>query len=212
MADGIQFDKAEFASPAAARTCVVCKAPITETYFEAGGHVLCPTCAARYGAEQPTPALIGRAALWGAGVAAAGTIVWYLIAKYAHLELAIIAIAIGYFVGKYVRRGAGGRGGGVFQGLAMALTYLSITSSYALFALDRMDADDPVSVGQLFAHALTAPFAGKPDVLGLIIIGIGLYEAWKLTRAIPIAGPFRVTPPGPPVINSAEPPSGPATP
>jgi hypothetical protein len=36
--------------------------------------------------------------------------------------------------------------------------------------------------------------------MGILIIGIGLYEAWKMNRRTPleIAGPFRVGAPPPP--------------
>lgn len=45
----------------------------------------------------------------------------------------------------------------------------------------------------LFAIAYAAPFlAGFKNAIGLLIIAIGLYEAWKYTKGtpIPIAGPF----------------------
>jgi hypothetical protein len=32
--------------------------------------------------------------------------------------------------------------------------------------------------------------------MGLIIIAIALYEAWKINKRIPIAGPFRLGPAG----------------
>ena len=63
----------------------------------------------------------------------------------------------------------------------------------------------------VFAIALAMPFlAGAGNFMGWIIIGIALYEAWKLNRRLPITGPFRfggglsvpapapVTPPGMP--------------
>src|SRR4051812_8606165 len=63
----------------------------------------------------------------------------------------------------------------------------------------------------VFGIALAMPFlAGAGNFMGWIIIGIALYEAWKLTRRLPITGPFRfggalsvpapspVTPPGMP--------------
>jgi len=63
----------------------------------------------------------------------------------------------------------------------------------------------------VFGIALAMPFlAGAGNFMGWIIIGIALYEAWKLNRRVPITGPFRfggglsvpapalVTPPGMP--------------
>jgi hypothetical protein len=49
----------------------------------------------------------------------------------------------------------------------------------------------------LFAYAMVAPFLmGFENILGLIIIAIGLYEAWKLNKRMPIniSGPFTITP------------------
>ena len=68
-----------------------------------------------------------------------------------------------------------------------------------------------VRVLVVFAIALAMPFlAGAGNFMGWIIIGIALYEAWKLNRRLPITGPLRfggglsvpapapVTPPGMP--------------
>ena len=49
---------------------------------------------------------------------------------------------------------------------------------------------------------LAIPFlAGLENIMGIIIIGIGLYEAWKLNRreALTITGPHAIarTPPAP---------------
>jgi hypothetical protein len=45
----------------------------------------------------------------------------------------------------------------------------------------------------LLGFAYASPFlGGMRSIMGLFIIAIGLYEAWKLTRAVPIEvlGPF----------------------
>jgi hypothetical protein len=205
MSDGLQFDKAEFAT-AAAKSCAVCRKPIADAYFEAVGSILCANCAARFAANAGSFPALSRAALWGAVVALGGTIVWYAITTLLHIELAIIAIAIGYAVGLAVRRGARGVGGWKYQALAMFLTYASIVSSYVptiIRQLSEASAErGPVTV---FTYAFQAPFlGGANNLIGLLIIAIGLYEAWKLNRRIPISGPFRVgaaggTPPaGPP--------------
>lgn len=45
----------------------------------------------------------------------------------------------------------------------------------------------------IFGIAFAAPFlGGTSSIMGLIIIAIALYEAWKLNRRIPVTGPFRV--------------------
>ena len=32
------------------------------------------------------------------------------------------------------------------------------------------------------------------NIIGLIIIAIGLYEAWKINKGVPVSGPFRFDP------------------
>jgi hypothetical protein len=57
-----------------------------------------------------------------------------------------------------------------------------------------------IAFAMLFALAFALPFLmGFKNIIGLFIIGIALYEAWKLNRRVPLAisGPYRVgaTPP-----------------
>ncbi len=193
MSDGLQFDKAEFAT-AAGKSCAVCRKPVADTYFEAVGSILCADCAAKFAANSGGWPALSRAGLWGAAAALAGTIVWYAITTLLHIELAIIAIGIGYAVGLAVRRAARGVGGWKYQALAMFLTYASIVSSYVPSIIKQLSGAalerGPVTV---FAYAFQAPFyGGTNNLIGLVIIAIGLYEAWKLNRRIPISGPFRV--------------------
>lgn len=50
-----------------------------------------------------------------------------------------------------------------------------------------------MALGLMFAFALVSPFlAGADNLMGLVIIGIALYEAWKLNRRVPVSGPFRL--------------------
>ena len=52
-----------------------------------------------------------------------------------------------------------------------------------------------IAVALLLALAFAAPFLmGLENIIGIVIIGIGLYEAWKINRKTPlvIGGPFRV--------------------
>jgi hypothetical protein len=62
----------------------------------------------------------------------------------------------------------------------------------------------------LFALALASPFLqGADNIIGILIIGFALYEAWKINRRIPINGPFRLgqaAEPTPAVVPPAAPP------
>lgn len=58
-----------------------------------------------------------------------------------------------------------------------------------------------VALAVVLGIALAAPFlGGLENLIGLLIIGFALWEAWKLNRHVPleISGPFRVAAPVPP--------------
>jgi hypothetical protein len=131
--ENLQFQKAEplpVIDPNAPR-CVVCKTAIGPTYFHANGQVVCAMCAERIqSGQQKAPAIsLATAILYGAGAALAGTIVYSAVALMG-VEIGIIAIAVGFMVGKAVRAGSRGLGGRPQQILAVLLTYFSITASY----------------------------------------------------------------------------------
>jgi hypothetical protein len=131
--ENLQFQKAEplpAVDPNAER-CVVCKTAIGATYFHANGQVVCPMCAERIqSGQQKAPAIsLATAVLYGAGAAMAGTILYTAVAMMG-VEIGIIAIAVGWMVGKAVRAGSRGLGGRPQQILAVVLTYFSITTSY----------------------------------------------------------------------------------
>jgi hypothetical protein len=51
------------------------------------------------------------------------------------------------------------------------------------------------ALGMLFLFSLALPFlAGAENLMGLVIIAVGLYEAWKVNRGSPysVSGPFLV--------------------
>jgi hypothetical protein len=231
----MQFDQAEFAAAAAIKTCALCQRQITDTYYEGGGAVLCPSCSDKLTGRTVGMKAFPRALLFGAGAALLGTIVWFLIMKLANMELGIVAIAVGFFVGRAVRVGSGGMGGWKYQALAMLLTYASICSSYVPFVLkglseasktaeadakgksggqakagdagkategadaapqapvEKKEMSFVLAILIIFGLAFASPFlAGFENIMGLIIIAIALYEAWKLNKRVPVSGPFRM--------------------
>jgi hypothetical protein len=133
----LQFQQAEplpaepVVDPNAPR-CVVCKNPIGATYYHAQGHTVCPGCAQKIqtGQQAPAPVSLARAFLYGAGAAVAGSILYAAVAILLNLEIGIIAIVVGFMVGKAIRHASNGLGGRPQQILAVVLTYFSITSSY----------------------------------------------------------------------------------
>ena len=44
----------------------------------------------------------------------------------------------------------------------------------------------------MFGIAFASPFlSGASNIIGILIIGIALYEAWKLNKRVPVTGPFQ---------------------
>jgi hypothetical protein len=192
---GLQFDKVEHAAPPAAPSCGACRRPITDEYFEIGGHMICAGCA-RAIAAGDTGAVFARALAYGAGAAVVGTLVWFAILMALDMQLGLVAIAVGLFVGWAVRKGSGGRGGWHYQATAMILTYVSIAASWIPIMIKFAEADGLVFTGvadyaAVFLNALVRPFHDG-TVMGWIIIGIALYEGWKMNRRVPVNGPFRL--------------------
>jgi hypothetical protein len=249
--DTLQFDHAEFQQGAAPMTCAVCNERIFRSYFQINDAVACTTC--RYRLEQTGVETSGvgrflRAA--GAGVAAAvgGAVLYYAISALTGYEFSLIAIVVGFAVGRAVHWGSHGRGGWRYQTLAMVLTYVAIASTYippiirairerpaeaaatqttGAPSADAVSAPEPaaaadapaetppvtpadkgkdvkpslggflLAIALLLAFACAAPFlAGAQNVIGLVIIGIGVYEAWKLNKHVPIviSGPHAIAP------------------
>jgi len=224
----LQFQHAEpiaeaTSSEGSASACVACKQPIGDTYYHAQGHVLCPPCAERLQAgQQAVPALsLMRAALYGGGAALAGCTLYALVAIILHAEIGIIAILVGWMVGKAIRHAGYGRGGRPQQILAVALTYFAITTSYIPVILYQA-ATNPRGVEQrqqartndapaearprmslggialyLLMLAAIAPFwsltSGISAWISLFILFIGLRYAWKLTARseILLMGPYQ---------------------
>lgn len=213
-ASGLQFDHVEAAPPVAPApgelppppataaapvqlACQVCGQEIREEYYEMGGKVACPAChaaaLAKWRGGTPAGRFL-RAALLGIAAAVAGCLVYYLVLKLTGYEFGLIAILVGYAVGIAVRSGSSGHGGWPYQLLAVALTYLSIVGSYLPLVLAEIGEVSAAGMIVLLPMMLALPFlGGLENVLGLLIIGFGLWEAWRLNRRQDwsAAGPFR---------------------
>jgi hypothetical protein len=140
VADGLQFDHAEYtAGPESVHpdvpVCTACKAPIAESYYEAGGQIVCGHCRRRieegfYGGSR-----LGRtfkALVLGSIAAAVGAGAYYAIMQMTGLNLGLVAVVVGVMVGGAVKTGSGNRGGRFYQILAVFLTYSSIVAMFAV--------------------------------------------------------------------------------
>jgi hypothetical protein len=238
----LQFDHAEPVAASPVAPCVVCKRALETEYFQINGKIVCSSCRVSLQASlaKPVPGATVRATVFGSGAAIAGSLIFYAVAKAMDgMQYGIVGIVVGVLVGVAVRRGSGNRGGGRFQAIAIALTYLSIASSNVPTILDGVrqgahkdraiappatsalaaatpppadpgrspasmespsaPAPPPPSLGGLalvllllFGFALASPLLG--GIIGVVIVGIALYEAWKINRplVVVVRGPFRI--------------------
>lgn len=213
--EALQFTRAEPAGAEAANRprCVACKSPLVETYFHAHGRQVCPTCAQRIESHQQAPPAhsLLKSALYGGGAALAGCIIFATIEIVTGWQIGLIAILVGYMVGRAIRHASRGLGGRPQQILAVLLTYFAISFSYVGVAIShavKQNADRQTAVASAPAAVqpvqtqehqttsagslllvlawlgLAAPFmalSNPMNLISLFIIFIGLRQAWVLT-------------------------------
>jgi hypothetical protein len=285
----LQFEKADFdQAPPAKITCVVCKKEIPAGYFEINKKTVCPACkenlAKALAAGSPVKRFT-KAFLAGSGAALLGAGIYYAIEAATGYEFGLIAVLVGFMVGRAVRWGSKNKGGWAYQALAMFLTYNAVVLTYLPFVLkdfkDKMaernsavtmtapateatpvspsstpgapetpvptlsaplsvgaaapltpsaaetpsaplslstpsnpvtgeapNASNPkkpvtlmtflIAIGGLLILAYLIPFlAGLKNIIGLVIIGFAVYEAWRINKKprFDIRGPFQQGPP-----------------
>lgn len=224
----LQFRRAQpIDTPATpeAQACVACKQLIGNEYYHVQSHVICPQCAAKIqaGARSKKPIPWVRLVIFGGGAALAGCLL-YAIVLAMGVQIGIVALAVGWMVGKAIRHASFGVGGRPQQILAVALTYFAISTSFlpaaffigakqAVQAKKRTQEPAPkvlpvepkISIGRaaagLLVLAAVSPFlelASSPvgGLISLFILFIGLQRAWALTAGheILVKGPFPCSP------------------
>ena len=128
--------------------------------------------------------------------------VWWAVRTYLNFEVGIISIFIGIGVAKAIMWGSHGKGGWLYQLLAMFLTYSAVAMNYMPDIAQQFMADDPslpapvAYIGGFIAGYIVPVAEPASNIIGILIIAFGLYEAWKLTRRRDetVSGPFTVTP------------------
>jgi hypothetical protein len=207
----LQFEHATYEQDKTGVACGMCGKPVGHEYWQWMGRVACASCkeqVARLEAKANAPETFAKAALFGGGTALACGIAY---AAFAYSdpssEWALITIGIGWSVATAIRKATGNVSGRRYQVLAVLLTYLAATADYAPLVAPGGFAtwiDQPSSLLVRFALVPVLACAqalshGKlMSLLSPLVIGIGLWEAWRRTRGLPmvVAGPFRVAPSG----------------
>lgn len=198
----LQFERPEFQSGSgpSAIACASCKRPVLQSYYEVNGRVICSACLEQYqrSVEDGGASRLFKAFFGALPLALLGGAVWWVVREYLNLQLGIISVAIGYYVGLFVRRASGHRGGAAYQLIAVVVTYIGICSNFVPGLVQRWPGFT-VSVDSVLTiagYALAAPFFGAFSLIGYLIVGFGLFEAWKLNKRTEVAinGPFSVSP------------------
>ncbi|HKW47189.1 MAG TPA: hypothetical protein VJN70_07080 [Gemmatimonadaceae bacterium] len=170
----LQFDVAESSTASraqhsgmAAATCKACSRPIASTYFQVNSAIICEPCRASLDRPRGTRFTRGlHATGLGLLAAIAGSLLYFAVAALTGREFALVALAVGFMVGKAVRKGSRGRGGWAYQSLAVGLTYLAIVSSYVpLIAKEFQKNAQP-----------TAPIRSRPSIPTIDTITISARE------------------------------------
>ena len=181
----LQFDRAEPTGGPAGSTCAACRRPITGTYFEINGSVVCSSCRDGVIAQWTGGGSAGRfAKALGLGLLAmvGCAIVWYAVLKLTNSQWGILAVVVGLAVGTAVRKGSNGRGGWRYQALAIFLTYTAIVSSYVPFIIEGMRegsaevASDSLVKAESEKAAVVEPPSAGAFALGIVFL-LGLLYA-----------------------------------
>ena len=140
--DQLSFEEAELDGQSGGLACTFCSAELRSMYFEVNETATCEKC--RYEIEKLQTAGSGiarivRAGVAGLGAAAVGAGIYYAVLELTGYKIGLIAIAVGFLVGGAVRWGSQGRGGWLYQLLAVGLTYVAIVSTYVPTLLQAMN-------------------------------------------------------------------------
>ena len=155
----LQFDRAQFDGSAPKPECAVCATPLYSSYFEVNGQTVCEGCCYKLREATPLgsrPGRVLRATAAGIGAGLAGTVLYWAILAATGYEFGLIAIVVGFAVGKAVNWGSRGRGGWAYQTLAMGLTYLAIVGAYVPMIVTEVMKQNPA------AQTQAAPQDGAP--------------------------------------------------
>lgn len=159
----IDFEHADDSAVTGQFDCGVCKTPIVEHYYQTNALSMCESCKDQHFAEKPGFAGYFRAAMFGFVGAILGAAVDLLVTVITGYQLGLIAIVMGWLVGMAVNLGARGRGGALFQILAMGFTYLSICGSLSGQVISEIvngSFDEPVPVATASPALGTQPTPG----------------------------------------------------
>jgi hypothetical protein len=177
----LQFDSVEPTAPQAEMACANCKTPITSVYHKLNQHVLCSNCrqAIERKMNNRTSEHVARAVFFGLGGAILGAVLNFGVIALIGWNVSLFAIAVGYIVGRAVLKGSGNIGGVLYQYIAVVFTYVALDAIYAVALLEKGGYEGATLAAALVAAPILVGF----DPFRLIIIAIGLFQAWRMNAA-----------------------------
>lgn len=202
----LQFDTAEPSAAAADRSCTGCRRPIEGEYHMANMQVVCTPCRGvlEAGPQGTRTGRVGRALLFGAGAAVAGGVLYLVVATVTGYVIGLIAIVVGWMVGRAVSVGSEQRGGWLYQVMAVGFTYVAICTSYIpqlVEAWGEPGGAEELSGAALYVGAFIISLAVPvlsigASPIGALILGFGLFQAWRENKRpeLAITGPYTVAP------------------
>jgi hypothetical protein len=200
----LQFDTAEPSAATTDRSCTGCRRPIEGEYHMANMQVVCTPCrtALEAGPQGTRTGRVGRALLFGAGAAVAGGLLYLVVATVTGYVIGLIAILVGWMVGRAVNVGSEHRGGWLYQVMAVGFTYLAICTSYVPQIVatwqqtpEMAELSGAVMYIAAFVFSLAVPVLSiSAAPIGALILAFGLFQAWRENKRpeLTITGPYTV--------------------
>lgn len=203
----LQFDTAEPSATASTdRSCTGCLRPIEGEYHMANMQVVCTPCrtALEAGPQGTRTGRVGRALLYGAGAAVAGSLLYLVVATITGWVIGVIAIVVGWMVGRAVSVGSEHRGGWLYQAIAVGFTYVAISATYIPQLVEgwgERGAAEELSGAVLYIAAfiisLAVPILSITAApIGALLLAFALFQAWRENKRpeLTITGPYSVAP------------------
>ena len=98
----------------------------------------------------------------GSLAAIVGAILYYAVGRLTNINFSLVAIVVGFLVGKAVRKGTGNRGGLLYQFLALFLTYSSIAAMNLPLLIEELVNEEQQKEAVQVANEKAGP-AAKAD-------------------------------------------------
>ncbi|MGV3622727.1 MAG: hypothetical protein ACO1OB_18050 [Archangium sp.] len=192
--------------------CAACGTVLEHQYWTAGPATVCRNCADQLRAGPPKEGgfmRVLKAFMLGNGAGLLGAIGYGAIIFFTDYQLALITIFIGWFVGRAVMKGSDNLGGRGYQVMSALLTYFWCMQAFVPSVVKGMTEGDealPTIAAVLIAPfvSLVLPFFGDMGILGILILGFGVFRGWREPRRIEVQveGPFDLSTQAPRTVDA----------